>query len=685
MEVVRYFLRLGLLGFGGPVALVGQMGRELADERGWLTKDEMREAVAICQSLPGPLAIQVGIYISYLRAGFWGAWAGGWAFILPNFVIVAALGALYVYLGDLKPVTAIFYGVSPAVIALILHSCWRLAKLGMEDWLQWAIAAVCFVVTIALRAEVALLFIGAGAVGILYYGTPLGLLRRRTTLALAAPLAVTLPTAPVASLSILTQLTLFFLKAGSLTFGSGLVIVPFLEQGLVREYGWVDQRQFLIAVAIGMISPGPVVITATFVGYLVAGFWGSLVSTVGIFLPSFVLVLIAAPLLARHRANPNVQGFVKGAFGAAIGTILGACVLLGRIAIGDWLTALMGLASLAVLFRWKVSNPVLIAAAAVVGLIAFPLLQPAHGQAVQLELEKTITLSNVTGRIDHLAADVPHQRLFVAELGNGSVDRIDLSSGEKRRIGGLKEPQGVAYLPDHNELVVASAGDGTVRFFDASSLTPNGSMTLGDDADNVRVDPKTGQVVVGYGSGALAILDPVRRAVVRTIELGAHPEGFQIDGEGRKAFVNVPNAHKIAAVDLDSGRVLANWRAAHLANFPMALGQDSGIVGMVYRIPARLVALEAASGAAKADLPTCDDADDLFFDDKRRRIYVSCGSGAIDVFDVAGDSYVASAHIETRAGARTSLFVPALDRLFVAARAGSGGQDAAILVYRPAP
>jgi chromate transporter len=373
-EVVFYFLRLGLLGFGGPVALVGQMGRELADERGWLTKEQMREAVAICQSLPGPLAIQVGVYISYLRAGFWGAWAGGWAFILPNFIIVSALGALYVYLGDLKPVTAIFYGVSPAVIALILHSCWRLAKLGMEDWLQWAIAAVCFVVTVTLRAEVAVLFIAAGLLGILYYGNALGL-RRPTTLAVAAPLAAT-ALAKAATGSTLAKLLLFFLKAGSLTFGSGLVIVPFLEQGLVHEYGWLDQRQFLIAVAIGMISPGPVVITATFVGYLVAGFWGSLVSTIGIFLPSFILVLIAAPVLARHRANANVQGFVKGAFGAAIGTILGACVLLGRIAIGDWLTALIGLASLAVLFRWKVSNPMLIAATAVIGLIAYPLLQP---------------------------------------------------------------------------------------------------------------------------------------------------------------------------------------------------------------------------------------------------------------------------------------------------------------------
>jgi chromate transporter len=375
-ELVGYFLRLGCLGFGGPVALVGQMERELVDGKKWLTKDEMREAIAICQSLPGPLAIQVGIYIAWLRGGFWGAWAGGWAFILPNFVIVAALGALYVYLGDLKPVTGIFYGVSPAVIALILHSCYRLAKLGMEDYLQWAIAAVCLIVTVALQAEVALLFIGAGIVGILYYGS---LFKRTPAVmpAIAVVPAATAPIAPVATGSTLGKLLLFFLKAGSLTFGSGLVIVPFLEQGLVQQYGWLDERQFLIAVAVGMISPGPVVITATFVGYLVAGFWGSLVSTIGIFLPSFLLVLIVAPILARHRGNANVQGFVKGAYAAAIGTILGACFLLGKIAIGDWLTALIGVVSLAVLFRWKVSNPMLIAATAVIGLIAYPWLQPA--------------------------------------------------------------------------------------------------------------------------------------------------------------------------------------------------------------------------------------------------------------------------------------------------------------------
>jgi chromate transporter len=381
-DLVLYFLRLGFMGFGGPVALVGQMERELVGERKWLTREEMREAVAVCQSLPGPLAIQVGIFIAYLRGGFWGAWAGGWAFILPNFLIVAALGALFVHFGDLKGVSGIFYGVSPAVIALILHSSYRLAKLGMEDRLQWLIAAACLAVTVLLEAEVAILFILSGTLGLLYYGRLFkGGDGHRSLLAFspAGPiLLATAASAPeAASGSVIIKLLLFFLKAGAFTFGSGLVIVPFLQQGLVTEYGWLGEREFLIAVAVGMISPGPVVITATFVGYLVAGFWGALASTIGIFLPSFFIVLIAAPIVARHRANPNLQGFIKGAYAAAIGTILGACVLLDKIAIGDWLTALIGLVSLAVLFRWKVSNPLLIAATAVIGLIAFPILQPA--------------------------------------------------------------------------------------------------------------------------------------------------------------------------------------------------------------------------------------------------------------------------------------------------------------------
>jgi chromate transporter len=376
-EVVRYFLRLGALGFGGPVALVGQMEKDLVAGEAWLSKDAMREAVALCQTLPGPLAIQVGIFIAYLRAGFWGAWAGGAAFILPNFLIVTGLAALYVAWGGLPWMTALFYGVAPAVIALILHSTWRLVKLGMEDALQWAIAGAAFLATVALEAEVALVFLVAGVIGALYYGK---LFRRGvppqagTLAALAVPAAGAAAATP--SLGLLGNLLGFFLKAGSLTFGSGLVIVPFLEKGLVQQTGWLDERQFLVAVAVGMVSPGPVVITATFVGYLVAGFWGALTATVGIFLPSFLFVLVVAPLLQRHRGNLAVAGFVKGAYAAAIGTIAGASILLGKIAIGDWLTALIAILGLVALFRFKAGNLLVMGAAAAAGLIAFPFLQP---------------------------------------------------------------------------------------------------------------------------------------------------------------------------------------------------------------------------------------------------------------------------------------------------------------------
>jgi len=238
------------------------------------------------------------------------------------------------------------------------------------------IAAICFVVTIVFQAELAILFIGAGIIGILYYGSLFGRRKRPPAAGAMALIPLGAVTAKPATVSTLGQLFTFFFKAGSLTFGSGLVIVPFLEKGLVQQSGWLNGREFFVAVAVGMLSPGPVVITATFVGYLVAGFWGSLVATVGIFLPSFLLILFVAPILIRHRENLNVQGFVKGAYGAAIGTILGACVLLSKIAIGDWLTGLIAIGSLVVLFRWKVSYPLLVGVTAVIGLVAFPLLQP---------------------------------------------------------------------------------------------------------------------------------------------------------------------------------------------------------------------------------------------------------------------------------------------------------------------
>ena len=310
----------------------------------------------------------------------------------------------------------------------------------------------------------------------------------------------------------------------------------------------------------------------------------------------------------------------------------------------------------------------------------------AASPAPPLVLERTITLPGVGGRIDHLAVDLQHRRLFVAELGNGTVEAVDLDTGKvAHRIGGLKEPQGLAYLPARNELVVASGGDGMVRFYDADTFVLTGSIHVGDDADNVHVEPRSGHVVVGYGTGALAVIDPATRRIVGALPLPAHPEGFRIDESGGRVIVNVPDAQQIVVGDLASGRVVTSWKAAHRWNFPMALDPASGAAAVVYRLPSRLAVLDAGTGQVRQDLPACGDADDVFFDAKRHRLYVSCGTGKVDVLQAGPGGYRAVASAGTRLGARTSLFVPELDRLFVAARAGLVGLEAAILVFRLQP
>lgn len=300
-----------------------------------------------------------------------------------------------------------------------------------------------------------------------------------------------------------------------------------------------------------------------------------------------------------------------------------------------------------------------------------------------LQIERSIPLPGVAGRIDHLAYDPKHGRIFIAELGNGTVEAVDLATGRSvGRIGGLKEPQGLAVLADHDEFAVASGGDGTVRFFRTTDLAPVSVLSVGGDADNLRVQLPSGRLVVGYGSGALAVIDPASHGVVSTTALPAHPEGFQIDGD--RAYVNLPDAGAVAAVDLAAGKIIATWRnPGPKWNFPLALASGADLMATVYRLPGRLV-IWNRSGAVKQSLKTCGDADDVFFDPPRRRIYVICGAGMVDVFRLEGAAYAHEGEARTSSGARTGLFVPQLDRLFVAARA-QGGVDAALLVLRPAP
>ena len=326
--------------------------------------------------------------------------------------------------------------------------------------------------------------------------------------------------------------------------------------------------------------------------------------------------------------------------------------------------------------------------AALLLLVAMGIAVSAAGPIAEppLVLEAKIPLGAVSGRIDHFAIDLAHQRLFVAELGNNSVGIVDLAAETvAHRIAGLKEPQGVGYFPRTDTLYVANAGDGAVQLYRGADFAPSGRIALGDDADNIRIDEAHDRVWVGYGSGALAAIDAASNRKVSDIRLKAHPESFRLDAGGERIFANVPEAGEIAIVDVAAGKQVAAI-ATHgaRANFPMALDAETGRILSVFRNPPQLIVFAMADRRRIAGVPTCGDADDVFLDAKRRRIYVSCGSGAIDVLDATGDSYQRIAHIATVSGARTSLFVPERDRLYLAVRA-TGGEPAAIWVFRPSP
>lgn len=383
VDIILYFLRLGALGFGGPVALANHMRADLVDTRRWISPQEYDEGLAIATACPGPLAYQLGIYCGYVLRGLGGAIAAAIAFAVAPFIIVVVAGWFYVRYENAWEVRGLFYGVGPVVVALIVKACWNLAqKTIKKDVLAWAMAAVACAITLVVQRELTVIFVAAGIVGIFLFARP-------GTPSLGGG---TRPAKPVVSRSVSPlfgalalggsgvlplQLFWFFFRTGLLVFGSGLVIVPFLKAYVVDQYHWLGERQFLDSVAIGMMTPGPVVITATFVGYLMSGLAGAFAATVGIFSPSFLFTVIGTPLLRRYRSNSRLQGFVRGVTVAVVGVLVGTSYLVGRTAIGDVLTIVLGCGALAsALFLKRVPDALLVACGAAIGLIAYPILQP---------------------------------------------------------------------------------------------------------------------------------------------------------------------------------------------------------------------------------------------------------------------------------------------------------------------
>ena len=371
-QLTAYFLRLGTIGFGGPVALVGYMYRDLVERRGWITEGDYRDGLTLAQLAPGPLAAQLAIYIGFVHYGIAGATLVGVAFVLPSFLMVLGFGWAYVRYGGIAWMQAVFYAVGAAVIGIIAYSASKLtSKVIGRAPLLWAIYLVMVAVTVITESEQVLLFLVAGVIVWLIRAPP-DLRRFRGGVPTLLVVPVEVSSLPRPDLELLGRIFAFFIYAGSFVFGSGLAIVPFLYGGLVKEHGWLTDQQFLDAVAVALITPGPVVITTGFIGFLLAGLPGAVVAAVATFLPAYFLTILPAPYFRKYGKQPGVAAFVDGVTAAAIGAITGAVVVLGRRSVIDVPTAVIALTTLLLLWRLRVPEPLLIAAAAVIGLVIYP-------------------------------------------------------------------------------------------------------------------------------------------------------------------------------------------------------------------------------------------------------------------------------------------------------------------------
>ncbi len=374
-DISKYFLKLGTWGFGGPVALVGYMQRDLVEDKGWLTEEEYKEGLALAQLAPGPLAAQLGIYIGFVHYGLIGATLTGLAFVLPSFIMVVLLGMAYQLYGGLAWMQAVFYGVGAAVIGIIGMSAYKLTVKSISKfewqavkskWLLWLFYLTGIVVTVVTEREEILLFLASGTLYMLVKAPPQWIKKPA-----ALPAGILIGTGFWKyDGKILQEMGLFFLKAGAFVFGSGLAIVPFLHGGVVKEFGWLNEHQFVDAVAVAMITPGPVVITVGFIGYLVAGFPGATVAALATFLPCYLFTVILAPSFKKIAKNASIKAFVEGITASVIGALVGSVIIIGLRSVTDIPTALIAVTSvLALIYIRKIQEPYIIGAAAIIGIL----------------------------------------------------------------------------------------------------------------------------------------------------------------------------------------------------------------------------------------------------------------------------------------------------------------------------
>jgi len=625
-----YFLRLGTVGFGGPIALAARMQRDLVDARGWITDAEYKEGLALAQLAPGPLAAQLAIYLGWVRGAAAGATLVGVAFIVPSLVMVLGLAALYLRYGGLPWMQGAFYGVGAAVIALVAHGASKLARRTVRrDLMLWALLLVNAVATAWAGTEFLALFVASGVVALLVRLWQRSRAAHRATPATAAWLPVTSLTSGLrgpATGTTLASIAWFFAKSGAVVFGSGLAIVPFLHGGVVNGFHWLTERQFLDAVAVSMLTPGPVVITVAFIGYLVAGPVGGLVAAMGVFLPVYLVVVLAARQFHRLAGNEHVKASVDGVTAAAAGAIIGAVVVLGRRAIIDVPTILICLtALLLVISMKKMPEPLLILGAALAGLL-ITRARPAVAQATApapLRVVADIPLPGAAARFDYQSLDSTTGRLYISHMNAGRLVVFDTRAGrvvadlpgfpratgvlavpaEHRiyvsaagahallvvddrtmkvvgRVGGIDFPDGIAYDPVHRRVYVSDESGGVDVAIDAQRSVRIATIALGGEAGNTHYDPVTGRVLVAVQTlNQLVTVDPGTNRIVTRTPMPCHgPHGFVIDPIHREAFVSCEGDATLLVVDLRTMRTMSRFP---VGDEPDVLALDASL-GQLY-------------------------------------------------------------------------------------------------------
>jgi chromate transporter len=665
-QLVGYFLRLGTTGFGGPVALTGYMRRDLVERRGWISEADYRDGLALSQLAPGPLAAQLAIYLGYVHYRILGATLAGIAFVAPSFVMVVGLGWAYVRYGGLAWMQAVFYGVGAAVIGIIAQSAYKLTtkEVGREP-LLWIIYATALVLTALSESEHVSLFLLAG---ILVWVAKSGLRRRWSPTAAgvaAIPFVLPVPLA-IPDPALLVRIFAFFAYAGAFVFGSGLAIVPFLYGGVVGDHGWLSDQQFLDAVAVAMITPGPDVITTGFIGYIVAGLSGAVVASTATFLPAYLLTVLPAPFFKRHGRRPGVAAFVQGVTTAAIGAIAGAVIVLGRRSIVDLPTAMIMACTLVLLWKTRVPAPLIVLGAAGLGLLMYPApvqsaaqpqsptciatassLTPAgwapspaspepHGAAFSPAV-RDVPLPGPTNRFDYQSFDPESRRLYINHMNAGTMLVFDVERDQVlKEVRGLARATGVRAVPQDHTIWVSAAGRGEVVALSDETWAVQariGGIRFPDGIAHAAAERK---IFVSDEAGEAVVSIDARTMTKRsTIPLGGEAGNTHYDSVSHCVLTAVQTRNELVAIDPGTERVVQRYElpgSDHPHGFTVdETGRLAFITGQGN---ASLVVLDLRTARVREAHQVGRGPDVLAWDPEWRRLYVASESGGLSAFAV---------------------------------------------------